>query len=108
MADQYLCMKHGTRVERGHQRWCRAFRTQLEKEKADIEANGGKPPKVNTGGRRTRHQKLDDMRVALGLGFKDNNRMYDAVDYLFYEMGILLLEVEELKIEVAELKRRKP
>lgn len=107
MGDLYLCVKHGTKVLRDHQRWCRAFRTQLEKEKADIEANGGKP-RVKAGGRRDRHQKLDDVRIALALGYKDQGRMYDAVDYLFYEIGILLLEVEELKIEMAELKRRKP
>lgn len=104
MADQYLCVKHGTIVERGHQRWCRPFRTQLEKEAADLERNG--KPKVETRGRRTRHQKLDDVRITLAQGFLDQNKMYDAVDYLFYEMGILLLELEELKIEMAELKRK--
>lgn len=47
--------------------------------------------------RRDRHEKLMDERVRFSMGFLDPRAAKEAIDHLFFEVDLLIHEVEELK-----------
>lgn len=49
-----------------------------------------------------RHEKLYRARLRLGRGFRDPGEMLEAVDWLFFELDVLIHEVEELKAAAKE------
>jgi len=60
--------------------------------------------------RRTRHEKLMDARLAVNKAANQcdkytTNRLLEGIDYLFYEIDLLIYEVAELK-ERLEPKRK--
>lgn len=102
MCPVYLCITHG-QVSRSHATNCSRFRAELNR--FDQRMKGARnpvlprenpdPPKPK---RRDRHEKLMDQRVALSLGKIDAR---NAVDYLFFELDLLMHQVEELKDRLA-------
>lgn len=110
MCPVYLCITHG-RVPRSHAYSCSAFRADLNrwnqrmKGSRDVRLKAEKeldmqmsPPKPK---RRDRHEKLMDVRVKYNQGFMGSDVTRDAVDYLFFEIDLLIHQVEELKDRLA-------
>lgn len=57
--------------------------------------------------RKSRADKLMDARIEAARTWVNDSKLREGVDYLFYELGILIAEVEELKRELKPRRRGK-